>query len=154
MKKFILVSVSVFLVFSISVSAQSEWEWDTHGIGFTTPSGFKVTTNNAEEFSAESENVFVTLSAWQDENVTVDNLEDTLITIAVELGYDQITDAEWVDHEDFEGYALNGTKDGVNAIIGTLLDTQSSTNLIVIVVYLPGYEYQAEQILMSIYPYD
>ncbi len=154
MKIFFLIIVSVFLVFSINTNAQTDWEWDTHGIGFTTPAGFKVTTNNAEEFSAESDNVFVTLSAWQDESVTEDVLADMLITMVTEMGYDELTDAVELDYEDFVGYGVEGTLDGVNAVMGTLLDTESGTNLIVIVVYLPGYESTAENILMSIYPYD
>ncbi len=154
MKKPLLITLSLFLIFSINASAQTDWEWDTHGIGFTTPAGFKVTVNNAEEFSAESDNVFITLSAWQDENINESDLADALVASAVEMGYDNVNDVEQIDYNDFLGYAAFGDKDGMNVVIGMLLDKESSTNLMVIVIFNPGNENTAERIVKSIYAYD
>ena len=76
MKSFKILSTTLFalLLFSASVSAQVDMTWDTHGVGFKVPRGFVIETNNAEEFSAGNDNVFVTIAPIQDENITDDAL--------------------------------------------------------------------------------
>lgn len=143
-----------WLVLCASANAQTTWEWDSHGVGFETPHGFSITTNNHEEFEAENDNVFVSISAWQDESITEDHLADFLIEFAVELEYDVISELSEIVHGDLVGFGADGTKDGTNVLIATFLDTKSGTNLIVVIGYQHGYDDTAADILASIYPYD
>ncbi len=152
-KKLTFLLLFVFAL-SISTNAQTAWEWDTHGIGFETPDNFVVGVNNSEEFSSSNEYVYVSLIPWNDETVTEEDLEKTLVNIAVEMEYDEITEAEDLEIDDFTGVGLNGKKDGVNAVIALLLDSESGTNLIVVIAYENGYDTTASVILTSIYAYD
>ncbi len=138
------------IVSFLNATSQTNWTWDSYGIVFQTPSDFKVTTDNSEEFSAENDNVFLTLTPWKDATVTKQNLADALKSIVKDMEYDDMSELDKVDSNDFTGYAVYGKKDGVKAIIATLLNKKSGTNLIVIIVFIDGYEKTAKKIAMSI----
>lgn len=130
----ILLTLALFLSLT-AVQAQTEMHWDTHGVGFTVPSNFKIETNNAEEYTASNDNLFLSITPIQDESLTKDNLADAVIAMAKEMSYDLVEEADEADVDDFTGYYVKGRKDGVNAILMALLDPNSSTNLLVAIVY-------------------
>ncbi|HNE29895.1 MAG TPA: hypothetical protein PLW66_12040, partial [Saprospiraceae bacterium] len=74
--------------------------------------------------------------------------------LAVEMEYDSVEAADEADVDDFTGYYVKGTKEGVNALVMGLLDRESSTNLLVIIAYMDGYEGKAIEIANSFYAYD
>ncbi|MDO8368289.1 MAG: hypothetical protein Q7T20_15925 [Saprospiraceae bacterium] len=115
--------------------AQVDLRWDTHGVGFSAPGNLRVTANNANEFSAESSDLFLTIYAEQDGEVTEETLAEALVAAAEEMEYDNITDVDELKIDDFTGYYVEGTKDGVGAVIITLLDQKSSTNLVIAIAY-------------------
>ena len=154
MKK-LLLSAALLIAASAGAFAQMiDYHWDTHGVGFSIPRDFSVSTNNAEEFSADNGNLFLTILPFQDENVTKDNLADAVIAMATELDYDSIEEADAADVDDFTGYYVKGTKEGVNAVVMALLDSESSTNLLVVIAYMDGMEKKAVEIANSFYAYD
>lgn len=154
MKKRFLAAL-VLLASLNTLSAQLvDYHWDTHGVGFGVPRDFSVKANNAEEFTAENGNVFLTILPFQDENVTKDNLAEAVVAMAVNMEYDSVEAADEADVDDFTGYYVKGTKEGVNALVMGLLDRKSSTNLLVIVAYMDGYESQALEIANSFYAFD
>lgn len=120
---------------SNTVFAQKDWRWDKHGIAFSAPSNMKVTTNNAEEFAAEGSDLFLSLYAEQDSEVTEETLAEVVVAAAVEMEYDEITDVDALSIQDFKGFFVEGTKDGIGAVIIALLDEKSSTNLIISIAY-------------------
>ena len=156
MKPLISISAALcgLLLTSSSLIAQVDMVWDTHGAGFKVPSGFVIETNNEEEFSAGNDNLYLTITPIQDETVNEDDLADAVGIMAKELDYDLITDGDAVEMDDFVGYYVRGVKDGVSAIVMALLDTESSTNLLVVVVYAGGFEDEALMIVNSFYAYD
>lgn len=127
---------------------------DTHGVGFSVPKNFKVETNNAEEFTAGKDALYLSILSIQDEWVTEDDLADAVVAMAEELKYDRIQEGDAIDIDDYTGYYIKGRKDGVNAAFFTLLDKESSTNLIVVFVYADGYEDDTVDIAASFYAYD
>ncbi len=155
MKSFKILSTTLFalLLFSATVSAQVDMTWDTHGVGFKVPRGFVVETNNAEEFSAGNDNVFVTIAPIQDENITSDDLADVVAAMVKEMDYDLVTDGDAVEVSNFTGYYVRGSKDGASAVVMALLDPESATNLIVVAVYSGDYEDDALMIVNSFYSY-
>ncbi|MCC7506165.1 MAG: hypothetical protein IT259_12730 [Saprospiraceae bacterium] len=154
MKK-LLLAATVLIACSCTVSAQMiDYHWDTHGVGFSIPRDFTITTNNSEEFSAENGSMALSILPFQDENVTKDNLAEAVVAMAVELEYDSVEAADEADVDDFTGYYVKGTKDGVNALIVALLDRESSTNLLVVIAYENGKESKAIEIANSFYAYD
>lgn len=130
--------ITLFIAFTFVLNtafAQKDWRWDTHGVGFSAPANLRVTTNNAQEFTAEGSDLFVSIYAEQDGEVTKETLADALVAAAKELEYDEISAVDELQIHDFVGYFVEGTKDGVGAFIITLLDEKSSTNLVVAIVY-------------------
>jgi len=115
--------------------SQKDWRWDKHGIAFSAPSNMKVITNNAEEFAAEGSDLFLSLYAEQNSEVTEETLAEVVVAAAVEMEYDEITDVDALSIQDFKGFYVEGTKDGIGAVIIALLDEKSSTNLIISIAY-------------------
>jgi len=115
--------------------AQKDWRWENHGVGFSAPENMRVTTNNAEEFSAEGSDLVLGIYVEQDGEVTEETLAEALVAAATEMEYDEISTVDALEIHDFVGYFVEGTKDGVGAFILTLLDKKSSTNLVVVIAY-------------------
>ena len=144
----------LFLLAQQGAFAQVELRWDTHGVGFSVPSNFKIETNNAEEFTASNDNLYLSIIPIQDENLTKDHLADAVIAMAKELNYDVVDEVDKADVDDFTGYYVKGRKEGVNAVLMAMMDTESSTNLLVVIVYADGYENKAVDIAGSFFAYD
>ncbi|MEO6130798.1 MAG: hypothetical protein ABIQ02_03045 [Saprospiraceae bacterium] len=154
MKFYALLAALCGFMITSSVQAQTKMEWDTHGVGFTVPDDFKIETNNAEEFTASNDNLYLSILPIQDETITKDDLSDAVDEFAKNLQYDRVQEGDEVDIDDFTGYYIKGRKDGANAVLLALLDKESSTNLLVVIVYADGYENKAIQIAKSFYAYD
>lgn len=134
--------------------AQTDMIWDTHGVGFTVPDDFEIETNNADEFTADNGALFLSILPIQDKTITADDLADAVDEMAAELDYDRIQEGDAIDIDDFTGYYIKGRKDGTNAVLMALLDKESSTNLLVVIVYADGQEDEAIDIASSFYAYD
>lgn len=138
----------------ISGFTQTDMIWDTHGVGFSVPRNFQIETNNADEFTAGNDNLFLSILPIQDKTITEDELADAVVEMAEGLDYDRIQEGDAIDIDDFTGYYVKGRKDGANAILMALLDKESSTNLLIVIVYADGYEDAAVDIAASFYAYD
>jgi hypothetical protein len=145
---------AALLCLTFSLNAQTDMVWDTHGVGFSVPDDFKIETNNAEEFTAGNDVLFLSILPIQDEWVTEDDLADAVVEMAQGLKYDRIQEGDAIDIDDFTGYYIKGRKDGANAVFMALLDKESSTNLLVVIVYADDYEDDAVSMAASFYAYD
>lgn len=133
-----LLKTAFFLSFCFLLNtayAQKDWRWDQHGVGFSAPANLRVTTNNASEFSAEGSDLLLSIYVEQDGEVTEETLADALVEAAKAMEYDHISQVDELEIHDFKGFFVEGTKDGVGAFILTLLDHQSSTNLVIVIAY-------------------
>lgn len=135
MKSFKLAILMAFICLCNTAFAQKDWHWDAHGVGFSAPANLRVTTNNANEFSAEGSDLFMSIHPFQDESITEDHLAEALVEAAKEMKYDNISAADALEGNGFKGYFVEGTKDGIGAFIILLLDPKSSTNLIIVMAY-------------------
>ncbi len=150
-----ILALSIALLISnTALQAQTEMRWDTHGVGFTVPSNFKIETNNAEEYTASNDHLFLSITPIQDETLTKDNLADALIAMAKELDYDLVEEVDAADVDNFTGYYVKGRKDGVNTILMALLDSESSTNLLVAIVYDDNSMNKAIDMANSFFAYE
>jgi len=149
-----ILALTLTLLSFTAVQAQTEMRWDTHGVGFTVPSNFKIEANNGEEYTASNDNLFLSITPIQDENITKDHLADAVVEMAKGLEYDIVEEADEADVDDFTGYYVKGRKDGVNAILMALLDSNSSTNLLVVIVYDDNSLNKAVDIANSFFAYD
>lgn len=136
MKKFLQSSLLVAFTLTLGTAfSQQDWQWTQHGVGFNAPANLRITTNNASEFTAEGSDLVLSIYVEQDGEVTEDQLAEALVAAAEEMKYDEITAADELEIDDFKGYFVEGTKDGIGAFIITLLDKKSSTNLVVVIAY-------------------
>jgi len=135
--------------------AQKDWRWDAHGVAFSAPANLHITANTDSEFTAESSDLILTIYAEQDGAVTEETLADALIAAAQEMKYDHISDADALQIDDFAGYFVEGTQEGAAAVIITLLDRKSNTNLVVVMAYTSdASREEAIAIAHSFYAFD
>ncbi len=146
--------LSMLLLLQQGAYAQQEMRWDTHGVGFSVPTNFKIETNNAEEYTASNDELFLSIIPIQDENLTEDHLAEAVVAMAEELEYDVVDVADEATMQDMTGYYVIGKKDGVNALVMALMDTESSTNLLVVIVYADRQERAALKVANSFFAYD
>lgn len=148
--------LAIFTLFTAAnlITAQTEMRWDTHGVGFTVPSDFKVSANNAEEYTASNDNLVLSIAPIQDESVTKENLAQAVFAMAKEMQYDAMDEADEIEIHDFTGYYIKGRKDGINAVVMALMDKESSTNLLVVIAYDDNYFDEAVAIAKSFFAYD
>src|SRR5690349_1872021 len=118
-----LFQITCFLIVSLSANtafAQQDWRWEQHGVGFSAPTNLRITTNNESEFVAEGSDLILSIYVEQDGEVDEATLAEALVAAAKEMEYDEITAADELEIDDFKGYFVEGTKDGVGAFILTL----------------------------------
>ncbi|MBK6994175.1 MAG: hypothetical protein IPH31_04360 [Lewinellaceae bacterium] len=149
-------SAGLFGLFLVSTNlvAQTEMRWDTHGIGFTVPSDFKVSTNNKEVYTAENEHLILSISPIQDEEISKENLEDAVLAMATAMEYESLDEADEININDFTGYYIKGTRDDMYAVVMALMDKKSSTNLLVVIAYDNDRFEEAVAIAKSFFAYD
>lgn len=146
---------ALFLLAQVTLHAQQDWRWDQHGVGFSAPANMRITTNNNSEFTAEGSNLVLSIYVEQNGEVKDENLADAVIAAAKEMDYDEVTVADQLQIDDFKGYFVEGTKDGVGAFIIALLDTKSSTNLVIVIAYTDdSAREKAIKIADSFYAFD
>ncbi len=145
------ITLLLSFIFSGNLVAQTEWKWDSHNIAFSTPENFKVSTNNDNIFQAENNEISLTIAPWQDKAVNDATIVDALVKLAADMAYDDITDARKLAFEKFSGYGINGKKGEDNAAILILINTESSSNIVVIIAYSVAAEKSASEILSSLH---
>lgn len=149
-----VIALLMSVVFTFQVQAQEKWVWDEYGIGFTLSKGMKVTQNDGETFMAERDNLFITMTPIKDEEITEADLALAVFTMAKEMEYDGIEDADKLELDDLVGYYVEGIKDGVSAVVIALLDQESESNYLVIIVFDDDSRDEAIEMAQSMYAYD
>jgi hypothetical protein len=156
MKKplFFILTLCLSIAVTFQAQAQEEWVWDEYGLAFTLAKGMKVTQNDGETFSAERGNLFLTMTPIVDSDISERDLARAVIAMAVEMEYDDIEDADELELNDLVGYYVEGTKDGAGAFVIALLDKESASNYLVIIVFDDDSRDEAMEMALSLYAYD
>ncbi len=140
--------------FSLSLTAQVDMIWADYGLGFTLPRELKITENDGDTFSAESDDLYMTILPIADRTITDDDLADAVLAMAVEMEYDELTDADDLGLTDLYGYYVEGKKDGTHAFVIALLDSQSSSNYLAVIVFTRENREKAIRLARSFYAYE
>ncbi len=149
-----LLQTLFFLCCSFGLSAQVDMIWDDYGLGFTLPRGMAITENDGDTFSAESEDLYLTILPIHDQTITEADLADAVIAMATEMEYDDLTDADDLELNDLYGYYVEGRKDGALAFVIALMDTQSANNYLGVIVFTPERREQAIRLARSFFAYE
>lgn len=144
-----------FVLASIPLAVgQTDMQWDSYGLGFTLERGMRITTNDGEEFTAERQELFITIHPLTNEYVTEDDLIDAVIMMAKDMEYDDISDADVLELDDLIGVYIEGKTEGTSSFVIALMDTESAQNYIVIVLFEDNFRDEAIDMILSFYPYD
>lgn len=135
-------------------AAATDMVWDTYGLGFSLPSGMQITENNRDIFSAERDDLLLTIIPFKEGSVNAEDLADFLIAMAERFEYDVVTDVDEVALDDLYGFYTEGEKDGGQALLVALMDEASDSNYFVILVYNDASRELAIETMISFYPYD
>ncbi|MBP6184010.1 MAG: hypothetical protein KA479_03660 [Saprospiraceae bacterium] len=156
MKSNVVFAVMTALLFVClaPLNAQTDMIWDAYGLGFTLEKGMKITENDGETFTAERNDLFLTIVPIKDREITEDDLSDAVVTMAGEMDYDSLTDADELELNDLFGYYVEGTKDGAHAVVIALMDVESANNYLAVIVFTPEVRNKAIQLARSFYAYD
>ncbi len=154
-KRFVfIIALLMSAAITFQAQAQEEWVWDEYGIGFTIAKGMKVTQNDGETFAAERGNLFLTMTPIVDEEINEGDLAEAVIAMAIEMDYDGIEDADELELDDLVGYYVEGTRDGAGAFVIALLDRESASNYLIIIVFDDDSRDEAMEMALSLYAYD
>ena len=153
-KTFLLAALCSALATMATAQRMTDMVWDTHGLGFKVPVSFKIETNTGDEFTAGNDELQLIMEPIQDENIAESDLAQAVLTMAKELEYDKLTDVDEIKVDNFVGYYIEGEKDGAHALVMALLDTESSTNLLLVLAYTEAQRDAAIKIVHSLYTYE
>jgi len=124
MKKIILsVFFMVFVVSFSNAQGMKEWTWDTYKMKFQAPNNLKVTTNNADEFTASNSDISLSIYPRKGENLSYEGMELALMKWAKSSKLDYENDPEYI--EDLNGYwgvYIDGEAEGYPATMLLLVD--------------------------------
>lgn len=155
MKNFFLaVSISAIgLGIPMAVSAQTEMVWDDWGLGFTLVRGMQITESTGEVFSAESDDLFLSVMPVEDAWANEEDLADAVIVMMETMEFERVTDADELEFNDLYGYYIEGKSQGAGVVVMALMDVASSRNFLLSVVFTPGSRERAIQMVKTFYAY-
>ncbi len=154
MKKFLFLLLTGWLLALPSLTAQTDMIWEDFGLGFRLPPGMVITENDGETFTAENDDLVLSIVPVKDRSFTEDDLADAVIAMADELEYDEITDAHELELNDLYGFYVEGDKDGVQAVVIALMDTLSANNYLAVIAYTKKARQKAIDLARSFYAFD
>lgn len=146
--------IASFYAYDEETAAATDMVWDTYGLGFSLPKGMQITENNRDMFSAERDDLLLTIISFKENTIGPEDLADFLIAMAEEFKYDVVTDVDEIELDDLYGFYTEGGKDGGQALLVALMDEESDSNYFVILVYNDVSRDLAIETMISFYPYD
>ncbi len=109
--------------------------WEQYSIEITVPNDFKVVKNTANEFELEGDGMEMYMYIWNQKKLTIDDMDEATITTAKELKLQEIDEEEAFKNGDFEGYYVEGFKDGDRVMLAGVIDIQSRTNFFIVLTF-------------------
>lgn len=143
-------SIICLFISSMAFGQYVELNMEQYGVSFMVPDDFEVTEND-ESFKGNNEFLHLGIFPFHDENVNFDDLAEATIEVAEGMEYDVVSDVGIMELSGLIGYYVDCRKDDVNAFVMTLLNPETSTNLIVVIIYADDMFDQAVDIGASFY---
>jgi hypothetical protein len=133
MKKTLCTLVFTF-IFLASASAQKTYVWKTYNIQVTVPNDFRVKVNTDKEFDMKGDGMELSMLIHE-ENVAIEDLDDAAIAGAKAMKLQELDAAHQVKINEFEGYYVEGFKDGDRIIFACLGNPNSHTNFFIAITF-------------------
>jgi hypothetical protein len=133
--KFLLLFTVIIGTTAFSSVVDKIYFWEQYNIEITVPNDFKVIKNTANEFELEGDGMEMYMYIWNQKKVTIDDMDEATITAAKELKLQEIDEEETFKNGDFEGYYVEGFKDGDRVMLAGVIDIQSRTNFFIVLTF-------------------
>lgn len=131
-KSFFTLTLSL-LVF-VSAFAQKNYVWKQYNIQVTVPSDFRVKKNTAQEFEMKGEGMELSMLIHE-ENVAIEDLDEAAIAGAKAMQLQELDAAHQVKINEFEGFYVEGFKDGNRVMFACLGNPKSHTNFFIAILF-------------------
>jgi len=132
--KLVTICLIAFFTFS-SFVVDKTYYWDDYNIEITVPRDFKVTKDTKNEFEMAGEGMELYMYIWNQKKISADDMDEATISVAKELKLQEIDEEEQFKNGDFEGYYVEGFKDGERVMLAGVIDVQSRTNFFIIITF-------------------
>jgi len=155
MKKQLLFIAMAFLAqlfISNKVDAQEleAWEW-SKGVVFNTYSDMTEEVNNAEEFSARSNNIYIYYSVMTFDFDSYEDMGRQLGELAIEMGFSSDSEIDEINTASLPGAYILGKIKGDNAILFLIGNDVKNVAVVGYMEYKTGYKRQALELAKNIY---
>lgn len=119
---------------TLSASAQKNYVWKQFNIQITVPDDFRVKKNTAKEFEMKGEGMELSMLIHE-ENVAIEDLDDAAIAGAKAMKLQELDAAHQVKINEFEGFYVEGFKDGNRIMFACLGNPNSHTNFFIAIIF-------------------
>lgn len=133
MKKFLITLAFLTLMIG-STFGQKNYVWESYNIQITVPDDFKVQKNTAKEFDMKGAGMELSMLIHE-ENVAIEDLDDAAIEGAKAMKLQEIDAAHQVHINEFEGFYVEGFKDGHRIMFACLGNPKSHTNFFIVITF-------------------
>ncbi|GGD55172.1 hypothetical protein GCM10011514_19210 [Emticicia aquatilis] len=131
MKKLLIIFA---ILCSFSAFAQKNYVWKQFNIQITVPDDFRIKKNTAKEFEMKGEGMELSMLIHE-ENVAIEDLDDAAIAGAKAMKLQELDAAHQVKINEFEGFYVEGFKDGNRIMFACLGNPNSHTNFFIAIIF-------------------
>ena len=133
MKKTVFTLAFSLIIFA-SAFAQKTYVWKSYNIQVTVPNDFRVKKNTAQEFDMKGEGMELSIMIHE-ENVAIEDLDEAAIAGANAMKLQEVDAAQQVKINEFEGFYVEGFKDGHRIMFACLGNPKSHTNFFIVITF-------------------
>ncbi|MFN3850181.1 MAG: hypothetical protein ACK4NY_12175 [Spirosomataceae bacterium] len=131
MKKLLIIFA---ILCSVSAFAQKNYVWKQFNIQITVPDDFRIKKNTAKEFEMKGEGMELSMLIHE-EDVAIEDLDEAAIAGAKAMKLQELDAAHQVKVNEFEGFYVEGFKDGNRIMFACLGNPNSHTNFFIAIIF-------------------
>lgn len=128
-------SILILSLFSFTSVIDKTYFWEQYNIEITVPNDFKITKNTGNEFELEGDGMELFMYIWNQKKLTIDEMDEATIEAAKALKLQEVDEEEAFKNGDFEGYYVEGLKDGDRVMFAGVIDIKSRTNFFIAITF-------------------
>jgi hypothetical protein len=134
-KNLSMLPILLLVLSSFSMIVDKTYYWDDYNIEITVPRDFKITKDTNNEFEMSGDGMELFMYIWNQKRVTIDDMDDATLTAAKDMKLQEVDAMEPFKNGDFEGYYIEGFKDGDRVMLAGVIDIQSRTNFFITITF-------------------
>ncbi|MFN4147274.1 MAG: hypothetical protein ACK4GN_15725 [Runella sp.] len=125
----------IFSLFSFTAIVDKTYYWDAYNIEITVPRDFKITKNTKNEFEMAGDGMELFMYIWNQKAITTDDMDEATVAAAKAMQLEEIDEEHAFKNGYFEGYYVEGFKDGDRVMFAGVVDLSSRTNFFIAITF-------------------